>query len=67
VQALINDFFSKQAENEKANKGNAAALKEASKKNSYNFNQQLQKVLSPEQVKALNASDIEWSKSQKTK
>jgi hypothetical protein len=67
VQSLLNDYETTQAANEKTYKGNADGLKEAQKKNSYNFNQQLAKVLTPEQIKALNASDQAYAKSKKTK
>ncbi|HTB33158.1 MAG TPA: hypothetical protein VK808_14110 [Bacteroidia bacterium] len=67
VQSLLNDYEATQAANEKANKGNAAGLKEANKKNSYDFNQKLAKVLTPEQLKALNTNDAAYSKEKKAK
>ncbi|HTA28264.1 MAG TPA: hypothetical protein VK809_10770 [Bacteroidia bacterium] len=62
VQSLLNDYEATKATNEKANKSNPAGLKEAQKKNSYDFNQKLVKVLTPEQMKALNAADAAWAK-----
>jgi hypothetical protein len=62
VQNLLNDYQTTQEANEKANKGNPDGLKEAQKKNSYDFNQRLAKVLTPEQMKSLNAADLAWGK-----
>jgi Spy/CpxP family protein refolding chaperone len=62
VQNLLNDFEASKADNEKANKGNPAATQEANKKSTYDFNQKLAKVLTPEQMKSLNASDAAWAK-----
>lgn len=67
VKSLLTDFEATQASNESANKGNPAGLKEANKKNSYEYNQKLAKVLTPEQMKALNAGDASYDKEHEKK
>ncbi len=67
VKSLLTDMEATQAANESANKGNPAALKEANKKNSYDYNQKLAKVLTPEQMKSLNAANAAWEKEQASK
>jgi hypothetical protein len=67
VQNLLNDLETANTANEKANKGNHAAWEEANKKNTYDFNEKLAKVLTPEQLKSLNAADIAWEKEHKKK
>ena len=67
IKSLLTDMEATQAANEKANKANPAALKEANQKNSYDFNQKLAKVLTPEQMKSLNAADAAWAKDHEKK
>ena len=67
VKSLLTDFEATQASNQAANKGNEAGLKEANKKNSYDFNQKLAKVLTPEQMKALNAAEASYDKEHEKK
>jgi Spy/CpxP family protein refolding chaperone len=62
VKSLLTDFQATQAINTQANRDNPDALKEANKKNSYDYNQKLAKVLTPEQMKSLNAADGAWAK-----
>jgi hypothetical protein len=65
IQSLLNDFESAKAANAQTNKGNKSAMAEGLKKCTYDFNQKLAKVLTPEQMKALNAADASYSKEKK--